>query len=135
MKNHYIIKIKAIFLIFFFVTSYSFSNSIEDHTNYYIFKNNSERLIAPEVDFSKNAPVNQLKLEAISIDFYKIKNEILKSGYIEHKENAPLSKKRYEIEPNLYGINKIFFLVVVMSYLKSHLQYIQLEIILSLNVK
>ena len=83
--------------------------NIERSKEYYIFKNNSEPLIAPEVDFSKNAPVNQLKLEAISIDFYKIKNEILKSGYIEHKENAPLSKKRYEIEPNSYGINKIFF--------------------------
>ncbi len=110
MKNHYIIKFKTVYLICFSMTSYSFGSSIEDHTNYYIFKNNSESLIAPEVDFSKNAPVNQLKLEAISIDFYKIKNEILKSGYIEHKENAPLSKKRYEIEPNLYGINKIFFL-------------------------
>ena len=91
------------------MASYSFGSSIEDHTKNYIFKNNSERLITPEVDFSKNAPVNQLKLEEISIDFYKIKNEILKSGYIEHKENAPLSKKRYEIEPNSYGINKIFF--------------------------
>ena len=91
------------------MASYSFGSSIEDHTKNYIFKNNSERLITPEVDFSKNAPVNQLKLEEISIDFYKIKNEILKSGYIEHKENAPLSKKRYEIEPNSYGINTIFF--------------------------
>lgn len=78
-ENHYIIKFKTVYLICFSMTSYSFGSSIEDHTNYYIFKNNSERLIAPEVDFSKNAPVNQLKLEAISIGFYKIKNEILKS--------------------------------------------------------
>lgn len=109
MKNHCIIKIKAIFLILFSLACYGCKNNIEDSKKYYIFKSTTEHQVVPEIDFSKNSPVNQLKLEEIPVSFSKIENAILTSGYIESNKDASIVHKRYEIETNSYGINKIFF--------------------------
>ena len=109
MKNHCIIKIKVIFIILFSLACYGCKNNSEDSKKYYIFKSTIEHQVVPEIDFSKNAPVNQLKLEKIPICFSKIENAILTSGYIESKKDTSVVYNRYEIEPNSYGINRIFF--------------------------
>lgn len=109
MKNHCIIKIKAIFLILFSLACYGCKNNIEDSKKYYIFKSTTEHQVVPEIDFSKNSPVNQLKLEAIPVSFSTIESAIITSGYVESKKNVSIDHKQYEIEPNSYGINKLFF--------------------------
>ena len=93
----------------FSLACYGCKNNIEDSKKYYIFKSTTEHQVVPEIDFSKNSPVNQLKLEEIPVSFSKIENAILTSGYIESNKDASIVHKRYEIEPNSYGINKIFF--------------------------
>ncbi|MFW1801972.1 hypothetical protein ACG9YX_18310 [Acinetobacter nematophilus] len=97
MKNHCIIKIKAIFLILFSLVCYGCKNNIEDSKKYYIFKSTTEHQVVPEIDFSKNSPVNQLKLEEIPVIFSKIENAILTSGYVESKKNVSIDHKQYEI--------------------------------------
>jgi len=70
MKNHYIIKLKTVFLINFSMTSYSFGANVENRI--FNFEDKEISALSSEINYSRFAPVNQLNLKAMSVDLGEI---------------------------------------------------------------
>lgn len=86
------------------------NNSIKNnHQKLYIFKNLKEKTEDSNIDFLKNAPVNQLQLIPIDVKFSEFEKNILDSGYIKESSDSSLAFKRYEIEKVFDKVNNIYF--------------------------
>ena len=105
MKNHYIIKLKSVFLICFSMTSYSFGANVENRI--FNFEDKEISALSSEINYSRFAPVNQLNLKAMSVDLGEIIKNLEQKGYI--NSGTVSNSKRYEVLA--YGLmtKKIYF--------------------------
>ena len=105
MKNHYIIKLKTVFLISFSMTSYSFGANVENRI--FNFEDKEISALSSEINYSRFAPVNQLNLNAMPIILDKVIKNIEKYGYV----NNEVAKNSRHFEVISYGgtVKKIYF--------------------------
>lgn len=75
----------------------------------YTYQKSIVSLSGSEIDFLKNAPVNNKILIPMLINFSEFEKNILKSGYIKNEKNTAILNKRYEIESIFDNVAKIYF--------------------------
>ena len=105
MKNHYIIKLKTVFLISFSMASYSFGANVENRI--FNFEDKEISALSSEINYSRFAPVNQLNLKAMSVDLGEIIKNLEKKGYI--NRDTVSNSKRYEVLSYGLTTKKIYF--------------------------
>ena len=100
-------------LIFsFLISSCSSGNNVEKSSNklderIYVFEKKSNLESSSEINYSRFAPVNQLNLKGMPVDFRKIINILEKKGYINTDKVSSIN--RYEVISYNSTTKKIYF--------------------------
>ncbi|ENV96749.1 hypothetical protein P7L54_18655 [Acinetobacter bereziniae] len=96
----------------FFISSCSSGNNsekkfIKREKSVYVFENKNDIELSSEINYSRFAPVNQLKLKEIPISLGKIINNIEKKGY--KNSDELINEKHFEVIDYGLTMKKIYF--------------------------